>query len=342
MRNTTIFMLEWLQNISNLQILTFILLHLKQFDTLDNAKIRCYYSLMNSEGAARRPYPFGETTMTYIRTNDQAAHEFFYSEASEVTFARSLTLTFDNRQAKSYATTIALRTRDKAGAPVTLLSIDGMSRATRRHRSLIYGASPCRVLEVPFEWSDDFRFCEDAEVFAVLSRRFLERLESAADRTMTRAENRRAFLDLWGAASAFSEAVCTIDGLSDFADMAEQVREVESAKAEKRRALIERHGLMGAIKRAFVDHDEKARRLLDPVRELAFAWRDESGDYVTSKGIHMPKAVGDTALRLWAAGKLRHGMEVDRYTVLSVTSAFVTVGCHKLPVDNLRALYESL
>lgn len=296
--------------------------------------------------------------MTYIRTNDQAAHEFFYSEASEVNFARSLNLTFDGRrQAKSYATTIALRTFDKDGALVTLLSIDGMSNTTRQHLSLIRRASPCRVLEVPFEWGDDFRFHEDTEIFAVLSRRFLERLESASSCTMTRAENRRAFIDLWADASAFSVAVFTIDGLSDFADMAEQAREVESAKAEKRRALvkeiterraaeraalIERHGLMGAIQRAFVDHDKKARRLLDPAHELAFAWRDENGDYCASRGIHMPKAVGDTALRLWAAGKLRHGMEIERYTVLAVTSKFVTVGCHKLPADNLRALYESL
>ena len=155
--------------------------------------------------------------MTYIRTNDRAAHEFFYSEASDVTFARSLNLTFDGRQAKSYATTIALRTRDKAGDPVTLTSIDGMSNTTSRHRWLVYRSSPCRILEVPFKRGDDFRFYEDAEVFAVLSRRFLERLESASNRTMTRAENRRALIDLWRMASTFSEAVFTIDGLADFA-----------------------------------------------------------------------------------------------------------------------------
>jgi hypothetical protein len=79
------------------------------------------------------------------------------------------------------------------------------------------------------------------------------------------------------------------------------------------------------------------RNHLDPEHNLSFVWVD--GDtYRTSQGVTVSKREGDLLLKLFAAGKLRHGHHIDRYTVLSVCDAFVQIGCHKIPARNLSEL----
>lgn len=290
--------------------------------------------------------------MTYIATNRDAAHAFFYTEADRVTFAKSLNVTFEGPLFYSYSTVIAARTVDRTGAPICLISRDSMSRTTAKHLCYLRSACPCDYIRVPFEWGDDF-YKPGFNMVILLADRFKKMLRRAADARLTRAENRRALIDCYKDAKKFSERVFTLDFLSDFSDAYATAAEIEESGKEKRAellktaaekakaartALIEKHGYMGAVMRAYTEGDDKARRILNPSNALSFVWRDKDGDYRTSQHICLDRRTGDAALKLWASGKLHHGMKIGIYTVISITRNFVKVGCHKIPTENLRAL----
>ena len=290
--------------------------------------------------------------MTYIATNRDAAHAFFHTEADQVNFSKSLNMTFEGPLFYSYSTVIAARAEGKDGRPVYLISGNNMSRTTARHLCYLRSACPCDYIRVPFKWGDDF-YKPGFNMLNLLADRFREALQNAADARLTRAENRRTLIDCYKDAKKFSERVFTLDFLSDFSGAYATAVEIEESDKEKRAelvkaaaekakaartALIEKHGYIGAVMRAYTEGDDKARRLLNPAGELSFVWRDKDGEYRTSQHIRMDRRTGDAALKLWAAGKLRHGMKIGIYTVISITSAFVKIGCHKIPAENLRAL----
>lgn len=289
--------------------------------------------------------------MTYIANNRDAAHAFFYTEGDAVRFAKSLNMTFNGPFFYSYSTVIAARVEGKDGRPVYLISRNGMSQTTAKHLCYLRSACPCDYILVPFVWGDDF-YKPGFNMLNLLADRFKEALQNAAEARLTRAENRRALIDCYKDAKAFSERVFTLDFLSDFSDAYAAAAEIEEGGKEKRAALIKAHaekekaardalikarGYMGAVMSAYIEGDDKARRVLNPSGELSFVWRD-GDNYRTSKYITLPRRVGDIALHLWREGKLKHGYKVGIYTVLSVTPYFVQVGCHKIPTENLRAL----
>lgn len=287
-----------------------------------------------------------------ITTSRDAAHAFFYTEAESARFASGMSVRFDSNFFYSYATVIAARVEGKDGRPVYLISSNSMTRTTAKHLCYLRSACPCDYIRVPFHYGDAFHK-PGFNMLNLLADRFKERLQRAAEARLTRAENRRALIDCYKDAKKFSERVFTLDFLGDFSDAYAAAVEIEEsdkgkrtalikAAAEKakaaRAALIEKHGYMGAVMRAYTEGDDKARRLLDPTRELSFVWRDKEGDYRTSQHICMDRRAGDAALKLWTAGKLRHGMKIGIYTVISITRDFVKIGCHKIPTENLRAL----
>lgn len=62
----------------------------------------------------------------------------------------------------------------------------------------------------------------------------------------------------------------------------------------------------------------------------------------TSRGITQKIADIKPFLIAWKKGLLNHGEKIGIYTVLSVTDEFVKIGCHKIPTENIRKLYEAV
>lgn len=62
----------------------------------------------------------------------------------------------------------------------------------------------------------------------------------------------------------------------------------------------------------------------------------------TSLSSRVPAAEAKAALKLYFAGKLRHGAEIGRYKVLKVSDDSVTVGCHVLSRKVLQDMYSAL
>ena len=79
----------------------------------------------------------------------------------------------------------------------------------------------------------------------------------------------------------------------------------------------------------------KLKKQLNPRGDLAFIWKDENGDFKTSKNITVKAEEGNRVLTLYKAGKLKHGEKVDFYTVLSITPEIVKIGCHNILTANL-------
>lgn len=290
--------------------------------------------------------------MTRITTIQDVAHAFFYADEKDKFERRYMSVSFSGRVFYSYWTVIAAVVNDKAGKPVTLLSRDNMSMTTAKHINAVWDASPHNVLWVPFEYGEH-HFSIDFVV-----RNFEKELERTSKLRMTRAENRSEFSSLYAQAKVFSERVQTLKFLRKYTKLYsdlqndEKVKELKAKQREKDAAKIAKvkaefkklrktHSYLELLEIAYAQHGEfsaKLRKLFNPHGDLAFVWRDRNGDYRTSKGVLMNKSEGDCALNLWKHNKLRHGMRLGIYTVLSITDKFVKIGCHNIPVENLKAL----
>lgn len=62
----------------------------------------------------------------------------------------------------------------------------------------------------------------------------------------------------------------------------------------------------------------------------------------TSKGVTVNKKDVVLLLKLWQAKKPLLGKKIENYTILAVTDDYIKVGCHIIPIENLRALLEVL
>lgn len=60
----------------------------------------------------------------------------------------------------------------------------------------------------------------------------------------------------------------------------------------------------------------------------------------TTQSVIVPWKDVELLLKLWKAGKPILGKTVGQYIVLAVNDKYVQVGCHKIPVVNLNAIYE--
>lgn len=73
----------------------------------------------------------------------------------------------------------------------------------------------------------------------------------------------------------------------------------------------------------------------------AYVWL--SGDQVrTSRGVCVPVQEARIAMKLWASGKDMRAYKVGSYSVVSYQGGTIQIGCHKIPRENMLALYEAV
>lgn len=286
-----------------------------------------------------------------MTSNRSICHDFFYSGFNEYRRLSGYNIWYDQNVVYSYGTAIGCVVKDKRGNEVFLYSRDSMSNTTRRHINHLWNACPYSCIPVSFAYGSK------AATLEAIASYFRYDLRNCADRKMTRVENRRAFIDLFDDAMRFSNEVFTLEGLDEFADLYNTLKDdkkVAEIKARERKAnaekikqakaewkkLLSEHSYLELVEMACRGWDEISRKLykkLNPHDTFAFVWLDDD-EYRTSKGIRIPKALGDIALKRWQDGKLKIGDTLDRYTVLKITDEYVKVGCHTIPTENLKAL----
>ena len=288
-------------------------------------------------------------------TNQQIAHEFFYSDFQSNNYPSSKNCGYRGDTFKSYATAVARVLTDKNGELVCLFSAYTYSTTTAKQLSYLRRACPFTILYVPTEYG-----IGTIELSDVVYNLFVE-LDRCHQLDTGKKPNRLAIIDnynqIQGILSHFNivlsdEQVAKLDVYRLFVDSVQAYEDVLAERRAKRleertaKALemLNSDNLLDVVESIYspkspLTYAQKVERRnqLNPNSSLSFVWVD--GDtYRTSQGVTVSKREGDLLLKLFAAGKLRHGHHIDRYTVLSVDSSFVKIGCHKIPARNLSEL----
>jgi len=261
---------------------------------------------------------------------------------------------------------------NNASAGLTLLSFNPMSATTAQHLSQLEGASPFDVVHVPL-YRGDRDFTPE-----MLAKRFAEELESYAAR-LNRAENRLKFMTLLNSLHRLQRDACEkwarplrgralkkFDKL-DVSKIAEEIkarnRKAATKAAAETRAVFakylkDRRGrdycdfIRSLFDRWFVSpkyhFTDEQRNLLrkkvcgpDGWNGLAYVWVADD-EIRTSRNVVVPVREAKVAMRLWAAGKDMRKLRVDRYTIVSYQGNTIQIGCHKIPRENMLALYEAV
>lgn len=94
-----------------------------------------------------------------------------------------------------------------------------------------------------------------------------------------------------------------------------------------------------------VSHETRAtlRGIFNPDNSLSYVVPELSGeDVITTQGVSMDCRTVRALLKAWKAGRVKVGQHIGPYTLMELTSAYVKIGCHKIPMQNIRELYSVL
>jgi hypothetical protein len=257
---------------------------------------------------------------------------------------------------------------------ITLISMFSMSSTTGRHISYLHGASPFPVVEVPLERGDrDFSPQRLADMFAFNLDFYSRGLNLKANRDkfvglLTSLRRIQAdACDEWAKPLKKDKRLREYEGL-DIAKACAERQELNrlaaaKAAAETRKVFAkyvkDKHGpdYCELIRTLFDStyHSEKYPLTKEQItllrkkirggagarREPAYVWL--AGDkVVTSQGVSVPVDEAKVAMRLWALGKDMRTMPIGMYQIVSYKGDTIQIGCHRIPRDNMLALYETV
>lgn len=256
---------------------------------------------------------------------------------------------------------------------LTLVTFDSMTSSTSKHRGLIVSSSPFKVICVPFRYGHRW----DPSP-ATMVEWMLHDLETYS-KLISKAEYRSNFACLMDArqeivdraAEEWSKAfnAKAFDKYKRlYATMDSYVKELKSKKrAEAAKQAAETRKILAKwlsdkrtskdyldLMRTVFSHDSSLcrenqgmttnersalRRRLGIKSEFAYVWVED--DHIcTSKNISVDIAIAKVAMKAWALGHDMRGFKVDMFSIVKYEGDTIQIGCHKIPRENMLALYE--
>lgn len=94
-----------------------------------------------------------------------------------------------------------------------------------------------------------------------------------------------------------------------------------------------------------VSHETRAilRRIFNPDNSLSYVVPELSGeDVVTTQDVYMDCRTVRALLKAWKAGRIHAGQHIGPYTLREIKPGYAQIGCHKIPMQNIRELYSAL
>jgi hypothetical protein len=91
-----------------------------------------------------------------------------------------------------------------------------------------------------------------------------------------------------------------------------------------------------------VEHDKQLSEFRNGTRNNVYARigvdyvRRDVDNFVTSQGVRIPIAVGETFYRLLKAGKVNVGDKLDKYTVRNIETDSISIGCHNISMEEIE------
>lgn len=277
------------------------------------------------------------------------------------TIKKNNNVSYHDNKYFSYSTCIAKITDSKKGF-VLLLSADNFSHTTACHISEIRQANPrYEVLCFPQE--------ENAKNFNLsdIQDRIIENLDFYSSSKLTQKVNRNSYIHNYNMLKNLDEYLKDVDKaifdkykplfdiLTNDESLKIELEKQRQKENEKRKALkielksyLDNNNFLNLARLVYSDYSElkrevkgKIQDLINPKNDLSFVWV-ENNNVKTSKHITMLIDEIKPFLVAWKKGMLKHGQNIGQYTVLSTTSESVKIGCHLIPVENIKNLYDEI
>lgn len=94
-----------------------------------------------------------------------------------------------------------------------------------------------------------------------------------------------------------------------------------------------------------VSHETRAtlRGIFNPDNSLSYVVPEFLGDgVITTQDVRMDGRIVRAMLKAWKAGRVSVGHHIGPYTIYEIKPGYVKIGCHKIPMQNIRELYSAL
>lgn len=94
-----------------------------------------------------------------------------------------------------------------------------------------------------------------------------------------------------------------------------------------------------------VSHETRAtlRGIFNPDNSLSYVVPEFRGDgVITTHDVRMDGRIVREMLKAWKAGRVSVGHHIGLYTIYEIKPGYVKIGCHKIPMQNIRELYAAL
>lgn len=299
--------------------------------------------------------------------NIDIAHEFFYSDFDSSRNYNNIS--YSENLFYSYYTVIGAVVKSKTGNNILLVSEDSMSSTTGKHIGNLISACPFSFLRVPMEYGNHY-FSLEACI-----KRIVHNLDCYANSRLSQKANRQGYIKSFNQLQYINDYIQDVDSslieqykpLFDLLNNSDEVKQLKAKLKEKDKRdrikaqqelneLLNQYKYLDLIQFAYgyssaIKFDNyqkekamqnKVRKALNPNNDLSFVWIENEYTVRTSKNIRMNMDIVKTGLKLWKHNKIKHGYKVDFYTVLEVRKDYIQIGCHKIPTENIQALYEKI
>lgn len=255
---------------------------------------------------------------------------------------------------------------------LTLLTFDTMTSTTGVHRRRLAYASPFDIVYVPFKYG---HHCDPGP--ETMADWMLSDLENYS-KLLTTAQYRSDFAMLmdsvdkivkraaepWAKAFSSKKFSKYRDIYADLGDYVKKLKAKKRSEAAKQAATTRKtlakwlgkehtsksyidlmRTVFGDAPFCYGDHpmtyNERAalRRNLGLKSEFAYVWVE--GDVIrTSRHVDVEVAVAKVAMKAWALGHDMRKFQVGPYSILKYEGDTIQIGCHRIPRENMLALYE--
>ena len=300
--------------------------------------------------------------------NIDIAHEFFYSDFDSSRNYNNIS--YSENLFYSYYTVIGAVVKSKTGNNILLVSEDSMSSTTGKHIGNLISACPFSFLRVPMEYGNHY-FSLEACI-----KRIVHNLDCYANSRLSQKANRQGYINSFNQLQYINDYIQDVDSslieqykpLFDLLNNSDEVKQLKAKLKEKDRQdriqaekelqeLLTTYDYFDLIRFVYYNYNStikfddysktkamqnKVRKALSPNNDLSFVWIENEYTVRTSKNIRMNMDIVKTGLKLWKHNKIKHGYKVDFYTVLEVRKDYIQIGCHKIPTENIQALYEKI
>ena len=300
--------------------------------------------------------------------NIDIAHEFFYGDFdSQRNFNN---VSYANNLFYSYSTVIGTVVKSKFGNYVLLVSENSMTPTTARHIGNLIRSCPYPYCRVPMRYGER-TFSIDRCIDDIVSI-----LENYTTSKLALKVHRDKFIENYKQLIYINDYIQEVDSnlIEQFAPtfaLLNNTQEVKRLKAlleekakqdeikakEELNTLLRKYNYLDLVQFAYDNRNSKiqinnyqksktlqnkVKKVLNPFNDLSFVWIENDDTVKTSQNIRMTIDIVKTGLKLWKHNKVKHGYKIGGYTVLEIREDYVQIGCHKILIDNLKALYQKL